>query len=76
MAFQYEVILSNPTDHDLEAFFDQGLSQADRFLASPGVVSPAISKIVCAYEGGRLVHLYSVRQDAVAILPEGPSRSE
>lgn len=67
--FQFEVVLSNPTTENLEAFFDHGLVQVEEFIASAAPVLPSISRIVCAYESGRLVLLYSVRQDAVAVLP-------
>jgi len=64
-----EVILTNPSDDDIDSFFEKGLSKLDQILPSLINKYPEVKKIVFTFSNNDLSLLFSVRKDAVPIYP-------
>jgi len=67
-----ELILTNPTDDDIERVLANGLEQMDLLL--PKYCNPAtgIKKVVFEYSEGAVKFTYGIRKDAVPLMEEHP----
>lgn len=64
-----EVVLTNPSDDDIDSFFENGLSKLDQIIPSLINKHPEVKKIVFTFSDNDLSLLFSVRKDAVPIYP-------
>lgn len=72
-----EVIITNPSDDDIDSFFEKGLSKLDQILPSVIKKYPEVKKIVFTFSDNDLSLLFSVRKDAFPISPsQNPDRND
>lgn len=64
-----EIILANPTDEDIDSFFNSGLKQLDELVPKYFAPHLGLSKIVFGYFNKKLIMQFGVRKDAVPIYP-------
>lgn len=64
---EVQVILSNPTDSEIDAFLADGLRELDALLGTPGLLHPSVDRIVYTYKDARLDLSFAVRQDAAPL---------
>lgn len=62
-----EVILTNPTDEDIDTFMDEGLKELDALAPKYCDPSTGLRKIVFEYSDKRLSVRFGVRKDAVPL---------
>ena len=65
-----EVILTGPSDGDIDSFFQEGLQRLDHRLPSCLDGPAGIVKYVFAYSQNGLTFRFAVRSDAITLLPE------
>ena len=64
-----EVILTNPTDEDIESFFEHGIEQLDRLVPMIHDPSMELRKVVFQYSDHQLSIRFAIRKDAVPVSP-------
>ena len=64
-----EIIMTNPSDDDIDFFFEKGLSKLDEILPSLINKNPEVKKIVFSFADKGLSLLFSVRKDTIPIYP-------
>lgn len=65
-----EVILSNPTDNDIESFLENGLKNIDAILPNYFNQEIGLKKIVMEYADNAIKVKFGVRKDAVPLFSE------
>jgi len=66
---EVKVILTNPSDEDIEAFFDEGLRKLDQILPEH-ITDNSVKRIVYEFEGQEIELKFGVRKDAVPLDPQ------
>ncbi len=66
---EIKVILTNPTDEDIEKLFDDGLQKLDQILPKH-ITDNSVRCIVCKFEGQEIELRFGVRKDAAPLDPE------
>lgn len=64
-----EVILTNPTSEDIEAFFQNGIKLLDQVTPGYSMSQNDLRRIVFEFSGGNLHLRFGVRKDAVPLFP-------
>lgn len=68
-----EVILTNPTDAEIDEFLDGGLPKLDELMMASSI-GPRIRKVVYGYQQGAFTPWYAIRDDAIPLFPgTGPA---
>lgn len=65
-----EVIMTNPSERDIEMFLSRGLEELDGMLPQIYREDLGIKRITFEYEGGKLVLRFAVRHDCVPLFPD------
>ncbi len=65
-----EVIITNPTDDDIEQFFDKGLNQLDLVLPNHFANNKAFKRIVFDFKNGNLKLKFAVLKNGVPVIPK------
>jgi hypothetical protein len=65
--FRIEVILSGPSEEDIDSFLDQGISQLDEIAPSYISLEQKVLRYVFSFRQGELNFQFAVRQDAVPL---------
>lgn len=73
-AISIEVNLTNPTDKDIDLFLQTGIQELDKVAVRNLGEKSHIRKLVYEYSGGKLKLSFSVRKDAVPLLPKPKSK--
>ena len=68
-SIEVETIITDPTDEDIDSFFEKGLSILDIVCPYYIVNSPDLKRLVFSYRATELSLLYGVRRDCVALQP-------
>lgn len=71
-----QIILTNPTANDIEAFFEHGLKHLDQELSAKTALPEEIRKMVFRFSDQGLSLSFGVRKDAVPVHPEAVLRSK
>jgi hypothetical protein len=72
--FTIEANLTNPTDKDIDLFLQTGIQELDKIVVKNIGENSHIRKMVYEYSGGKLKLSFSVRKDAVPLLPKPKSK--
>lgn len=62
-----EIVLSNPDDDTIDAFFNSGIEDLDQFIPDLTEADVRLRKMVLDYSTGRFSVLYGVRRDAAPL---------
>lgn len=65
---EIEVVLTNPTDEDIEAFFEQGIWELDEIVPKH-VQDESIKRIVYEYKDRAVTVEFGVRKDGAPLMP-------
>lgn len=70
-----DVILTGPTDIDIDQFLGEGLQALDRLL--PSCLDPVdgLVRYVFSYSSGRLTFEFAVRRDAMPVFPKATGKA-
>ena len=71
-----EVILTNPSESDIDNFLEYGIKELDRIAPQLLSVSPNVSRIVFEYAKNKLTISFGVRTDAVPVYWEQENKSD
>jgi hypothetical protein len=63
---EIEVILTNPTDDEIESFFEEGLQELDDIIPNH-IRDESINKIVYEYEGRSITVNFGLREDGIPV---------
>ena len=66
-----EVISTNPTDENIDSFFNESIQHLDSLIINYLSVNPETRKIVFSFDNNRLKLMFGVRKDAVPLPPIG-----
>lgn len=67
---EVETILTNPTDDDIDEFFEDGLKQLDSVVLEYFDPNIGLRKITLEYSNRRINLLFGIRKDAVPMFPK------
>ena len=65
-----EVIITNPSQQDIDLFLGRGLQQLDQLLLKVSGEQPELAKIVLKFADGKFKIEFGVRKDAVPMFPD------
>ncbi|MFB6230477.1 MAG: hypothetical protein ABEL04_04900 [Salinibacter sp.] len=68
---EVEVVLTNPTDEDIEAFFEEGIWELDEAI-SKHAREEAVKRVVYEYEDRTVTVNFCVRKDGAPLMPKSP----
>ncbi len=64
-----KAILTNPSEEDIDTFFQDGLRQIDELLPQCFYAESSVRQIVLGYSQGKILILFAVRKDAFPLYP-------
>jgi hypothetical protein len=65
-----QVVLSNPTESELEKFFNEGIKELDQTLPQHVQEGQGFKKIIYEYKKDNIVFKYGVLKSGIPVYPE------